>query len=353
MPASDRDTDHTARTGKRQAEGAGATDRRLRTIGALLALPLLAAACEGPQSALSGAGQEGAEVGRLFWWMLGAAAVIWLLVLGGAIWAVMRPLGRFGERGANYLVLLGGVVAPTLLLSVLLFFGLNLLPDGVMPEERLRVEVRGEQWWWRVRYSDPATGELIATANEIRLPVDRPVEFVLDADEVIHSFWIPALGGKLDMFPGRVNRLLLTPRREGSYLGACAEYCGLSHALMKFTVEVEDAAGFDDWLARQAAPATMPAGAAERRGAELFSAVGCAGCHRIRGQSDLGDVGPDLTHVGSRPTIGAGLLPNTPQNLLRWIARPGAVKPGAKMPAYDMLAPADLADLAAYLTALK
>jgi cytochrome c oxidase subunit 2 len=193
----------------------------------------------------------------------------------------------------------------------------------------------------------------VVLANEIRLPVGETVEFRLESPDVIHSFWIPSLGGKMDMIPGRVTRLALTPTKTGVFRGACAEYCGTSHALMSFDVVVHEKEGFDRWLAHQQMPAGPPGAAAAARGHELFLANGCGACHAIRGTTAKGVIGPDLTHVGSRLSIGAGTLSNTRDALVRWIARTDHVKPGVIMPSFGMLPDEQLQAMALYLEGLR
>src|SRR5690606_37438883 len=184
----------------------------------------------------------------------------------------------------------------------------------------LRVRVTGEQYWWRVEYQ--VSGDAPVTlANEVRLPVGEPVEFELLSPDVIHSFWIPALGGKIDMIPGRTNRLRLTPARVGEFRGVCAEFCGTAHAWMAFPVVVMEPVAFDAWLEHQRADAAPTAPAENiRRGEALFLGTGCGACHTVRGTPADGVVGPDLTHVGSRLSLGAGVLKNEPEDFVRWIA---------------------------------
>jgi cytochrome c oxidase subunit 2 len=266
----------------------------------------------------------------------------------------VRP-NPLNPRKAATLVIGGGVALPTVLLAILLAYGLNLLADLLAPppESALRVHVIGEQWWWRVRYPAADDGPPVELANEIRVPVNEPVEFLLEAADVIHSFWIPSLGGKVDMIPGRRTRLVLQPTKVGRYRGICAEYCGGSHALMALDVVVEPADRFHAWLAAQAAPATAATSDSARRGEILFSRYGCAACHSIRGGGAGGAVGPDLTHFGSRLTVGASLLANDPANVARWISQCETLKPEAFMPSFDMIPDDDLRDLAAYLSELE
>jgi cytochrome c oxidase subunit 2 len=318
----------------------------------LLLLLLLLAGCDGPQSALDVAGREAAEVAGLFWVMLAGAAVIWTLVIGTAVYATRFRRAPHDERVARWFLLGGGVALPVAVLTALLAYGLFMMSGLRAAGDGLRVSVTGEQWWWRVSYEAP-DGDVVRAANEIRLPAGRPVELVLDSPDVIHSFWIPPLGGKMDMIPGRTTRLVLEPERPGRYRGVCAEYCGTSHTLMAFSVEVMEAGAFERWLADEAAPAAAPADEAARRGAELFVAVGCGACHAVRGTAAAGVIGPDLTHLAGRATLAAGTLPLTREALARWISDPQAVKPGARMPGFAVLGEGRVADLAAYLEGLE
>ena len=190
-------------------------------------------------------------------------------------------------------------------------------------------------------------------ANHIRLPVGEPVQFVLESDNVIHSFWIPSLAGKMDMIPGRVTHLAVLPTATGVFRGACAEYCGLSHAHMAFDVEVVDRSAFDEWLRLQASPASTPVEPLAGRGRDLFFANGCSACHTVRGSPAAGLIGPDLTHIGSRPSLAAGVLRNEPSAFERWLVAPEQVKPGAHMPRFAMLPAEDIRALAAYLESLQ
>ena len=253
--------------------------------------------------------------------MAAFASIIWLAFIALSIHAIDLRTHTYRQREATLLIIVGGTVVPTATLAMLLAYGLALLPDllRAAPEGSLRIAVTGEQWWWRVRYPAPGGGT-VELANEIRLPVGEPVEFRLDSADVVHSFWIPALGGKVDMIPGRRTRLALTPTREGVFRGVCAEYCGTAHALMAFSVVVLEKERFARWLAQQAEPASEPMESLAVRGRELFFANGCGACHTIRGTSAGGVVGPDLTHVGSRVTLGAGILPNERGEFLRWMA---------------------------------
>lgn len=301
-------------------------------------------------SAFAPAGAEAEVVLRLFWVMLGGSVLVWLAVLAIA-WHAMRRREPADAGQAQRLILVGGVAVPTLVLGALLAWGLSLMPRlrAAVPPDALRVAVSGEQWWWRVNYLDAG----VETANEIRIPVGRPVAFTLTSPDVIHSFWVPALAGKLDMTPGRSTTLVVQADEAGVFRGACAEYCGASHAQMRFLVVAVPAAEFEGWLQAQAAPAKAPAGPVAAQGRAAFLRNGCGACHAVRGTRAAGRVGPDLTHVGSRLELAAGALPNDAEALERWITRPHASKPEALMPRFDMLPPAEVRAIAAWLEDLR
>lgn len=312
------------------------------------------AGCAGAQSTLAPHGREAERIADLFWWMTAGAIVVWVAVVALALYAVRTSPDAGGRRRTAMLIIGGGVVIPTVVLTALLAYGLAMIPPLVAraPEGSLQVSVTGEMWWWRVHYRR-SDGSEVALANEVRLPVGEPVQFRLDSDNVIHSFWIPSLGGKMDMIPGRVTYLALHPTKIGVFRGACAEYCGTSHALMNFSVEVMERDAFDRWLAHQATPARPPADALARQGQRVFQETGCGACHRIAGTDADGSIGPDLTHVGGRLSLAAGALPNDRAAFEEWIARTGHVKPGVHMPAFGMLPEEELRAMAAYLDGLQ
>lgn len=312
---------------------------------------LLVSGCSGIQSTLDPAGDEAVRVADLFWVMLAASGVIWVLVIGLSVYAtVLHPKAHHPKVGTA-LIVGGGVITPVFVLGGLLYYGLAMMPDLRAAGDGLKVAVSGEQWWWRVTYQPPGRAPVV-TANEIRLPVGQRVELTLDSPDVIHSFWIPSLGGKVDMIPGRTNRIVLEPTRTGEFRGACAEFCGTSHALMAFGVVVMEEAAFDRWLAEEARPA-VPLTTATQVGHDRFLQAGCGGCHTVRGTPANGIIGPDLTHVGRRVTLGAGILPNTMDSMRRWIADTTTVKPDSRMPSYGMLPAADLEAIAFWLKGLR
>jgi cytochrome c oxidase subunit 2 len=211
----------------------------------------------------------------------------------------------------------------------------------------LRVEVFGKQWWWEFRYPQFK----ITTANELHLPKDQTATFLLNAPDVIHSFWMPQLGGKRDVVPHRINHITLTPEVAGEYPGQCAEYCGVSHANMRFRVIVHEPADFEKWVKSQQAPPVESADPLAQQGKTIYSASTCVGCHTITGIS-AGQIGPDLTHFASRKRFAGSLMESTPDNIAKWIENPDHMKPGALMPNLGMTGEQSKA-IAAYLLSLK
>ncbi|MET3915662.1 cytochrome c oxidase subunit 2 [Variovorax sp. OAS795] len=284
------------------------------------------------------------------------------LIFAGVMLLLALAVGRRkrGAIGTRWWIVGGGLVFPAVVLLALFVYSEWHRPPWrpIPPADALIVGVTGHMWWWEVRYRDPATGAEVVTANEIRIPVGRPVYFGLGSADVIHSFWVPSLGGKMDMLPGRVQHLLLQAGRPGTWRGQCAEYCGEQHARMALHVVAEEPAAFDAWLAAQARPAnasaTSSASSEVARGREAFLAHRCNACHTVRGVSEESRLGPDLTHVGSRLHLGAGTVPNDPGQLAAWVAHTQQLKPGARMPSSGArIAEADLQSIAAWLTQLK
>ncbi len=301
------------------------------------------------QSALEPAGEASAQIANLFYWMTIGGTLIWLLVVGLIVYAIFSTT-QHDARFTRVLVIGGGAVFPSVVLTALLTYGLAMMPDlqRPAPEGSQVIEVAGVRWWWRISYR-LADGTEVATANEIHLPVGEAVEFKLSSEDVIHSFWIPPLGGKTDMIPGRDTRLKLRPTKIGHYRGVCAEFCGAAHAQMSFDVVVESREDFDQWLAGL----RQPAASQSHDGQTVFLQRGCSACHTIRGGNAHGVVGPDLTHFGSRRSIGAAVLANTPQNLRRWISHTHSVKPGVEMPAFEAIPDEEMDALVEYLGSLR
>jgi cytochrome c oxidase subunit 2 len=326
--------------------------RMSRTL-IVVALTAFQVACAGPQSTLDPAGTDAELIAHLFMVMLIGSVIVWIAVVAAAVYAIHVKVDTHSERDAKLFVIGGGVALPTVVLGALLWYGLPVLPQvmALAPQDTLRVHITGKQWWWRVQY---ATDDgFIETANELRLPVGQRVELQLASPDVIHSFWVPAIAGKMDMIPGRITRLALEPTRTGTFRGVCAEYCGASHALMAFRVVVTDAQEFQSWLDAQARPAKAPVDAVAARGEAVFSENGCTACHTVRGTPARAQIGPDLTHVASRAEIGAGTLPNDRSTLAQWIEESERIKPGVHMPAFRGLTSEELTALASYLGQLR
>ncbi|MEX2628970.1 MAG: cytochrome c oxidase subunit II [Tistlia sp.] len=337
-----------------------------RALPPLLLAVLALAGCEGVQSALEPQGPEAARIALLAEVLfVGAGAILLLVVVLTAI-AVYAPEARRRWLARHRVVVIGGILFPGVTVSVLLVYGLLLMgageadpgratgagAEGGGSGEPIRIAVVGEQWWWRVVYQE-ADGYRFETANEIRIPVGRTVELELTTADVIHSFWVPKLAGKLDMIPGRTNRLRLAADRPGVSRGQCAEYCGGAHALMAFEVVALSETDFAEWLELTAGPAPEPEGEQERRGRKLFLAAGCGGCHTVRGTPAAGTIGPDLTHVGGRLSLAAAILPNSPEAFASWIVDNQHIKPDNRMPPYGIFGDAEVEAIAAYLASLR
>jgi cytochrome c oxidase subunit 2 len=323
-----------------------------RTRIAVACALLLLAGCDGPQSALDPAGRQASEILDLFRLLLIGAAVIWLAVM--LLLALALLGGPSPTSLAHAVVWLGGIVVPTVVLAALLVYALPMLPRlRAETGNGLRVEISAEQYWWRVTYRAPWLPQPVTSANELRLPVGERVEVLLTSRDVIHSFWIPALAGKIDAIPGRTNRLVLEPTRAGRYNGVCAELCGESHAFMGFAAEVMEADAFRTFLARESGEARPPLTEQQRDGQRLFLAAGCGACHSVRGSEARGSIGPDLTHFGGRRTLGAGVFPMNRGSIVAFVANAPEVKPGSRMPSFAALSGPELNALAAYLEGLE
>ena len=312
------------------------------------------AACSGLQSALDAHGPHAQQVAHIAWVLFAGGAAIFAAVVALIACAIFAPAAWRASLSGRRLVIAGGIVFPLVTLSALLVYTL-VAAGGLAGADRaapLRVEVIGEMWWWRVHYLGADGRPQLASANEIRIPAGRPVELSLKTADVIHSFWLPSLAGKLDMIPGRTNVLRLSADRTGVFRGQCAEFCGAQHAKMALYVVALEAAEFDAWYAAQAAPAPAPVTPGDVRGEALF-VQHCAACHTVRGTPAAGLLGPDLTHVGGRLSLGAGILPNNAGTMAGWIASSQHLKPENRMPSFDAFTGADLAALAGYLMSLR
>jgi cytochrome c oxidase subunit II len=318
----------------------------------LLSLMFLLAGCGGdhPQSALHPASPEAATLARLWWFLFAVCTAVFLGVMGLLAAGLLRPENRKAEPpGGNMgFVVIPGVFITGIILVVILIYSLVVTVGLRGPEERLTIRVVGHQWWWEVEY--PEHG--IVIANELYIPVGERVKLELLAGDVIHSFWVPNLHGKRDLFPEHVNIFSIRAERPGIFRGQCAEFCGLQHALMGFYVVALPLEEFEQWIADRRRPHPAPDTPELQFGQRVFFEHGCNNCHAIRGTDAVADIGPDLTHMGSRLSIGAATLTNNYGALSGWIANPQPLKPGNLMPA-TYLAPDELHALVTYLQSLK
>jgi cytochrome c oxidase subunit II len=340
----------------------GPTTRYYRLLFTV-AVTLLAAGCRvapvtrNVPNVLDPRGPGAQQVAELWWIIFGLGTAVFVVVTALLVFVVYRrrvsrdkaELDLHEVNGTPW-ILWGGIVVPFIILMVTYGFSLRTLTNiANAPQATVAtIEVLGHRWWWEVRY--PEYG--IVTANEIVIPVGQPVEILLSSDNVIHSFWVPQLHGKLDMTPGRVDSMWLQADQPGVYRGLCAEFCGLQHSKMQFLVIAEEPDQFNLWLERQQQPAPEPAADFTLHGQQVFLSAGCVYCHTIRGTPAAGRLGPDLTHLASRRTLAAAVLENNRGNLAGWIVDPQSIKPGNLMPPTPLDA-ADLQALLAYLGTLE
>ena len=310
----------------------------------------------GRPSTLHTAGPAAASIARLGVGMIVAAAIVFVVVMLLLVWPLVRnhapddvlPPVIDERRWEFRWIVMGGAAVPMLILAGVFAFSLGVMRDEAQPTSPYEIEVVGHQWWWEVRYPNDS----IVTANEIHIPVGRPVRIHLSSTDVIHSFWVPQLQGKTDAITGQVNETWLQAGRVGVYRGECAEFCGLQHAHMSFVVVADSPADYDVWIANQKRPAVASSDSSALAGQKVFLSQSCGFCHTVRGTPAAARVGPDLTHVGSRRTLAAGTIDNSRGNLAAWIENPDRLKPGTKMPPVPLDGPT-LGALVAYLETLR
>jgi cytochrome c oxidase subunit 2 len=322
---------------------------------AAIVATMLLAGCEGRQTMLGADGRDGALFFDLFTVFLVVTIVFYVVVVAGLAWAVLR---RRGEGGGGEPAVRTGLLAWIGVISVGLvaltfaswFYDRTMnRPAAPAP---LTVQLTAHQWWWDVTYSNDDPAQVLRTSNELHLPVGVPVRIILKSADVIHSFWIPNLSGKQDLIPGRINEIFIKPQKVGVFRGQCAEFCGIQHAHMAFDVTVEPRAEFEKWWARSLQPARTPTTPLQKAGYDYVTTRECSTCHAITGTPAAGLVAPDLTHVASRLSIGAGTYPMTRGHLQAWIADPQSAKPGNQMPVIG-LEPAELRAVTEYVASLK
>lgn len=336
------------------------TTRKVVLTCALAALVLVTSACANeaaPQDVLRPSGEFAREADRLWDIVFPIAAAIFFIVEGLLLYALFRFRRRPGREARQFhgntrleivltalpALILAGIAVPTVQ---------TIFDQAEEPPSALQVDVEGRQFWWRFEYPDLG----VVTANELHIPIGEPVRLTIRGFDVIHSFWVPRLAGTIDVVPGRINHLTIEADEPGEYLGQCKEFCGLSHANMKLRVIAQRPEDFEAWVAGQQLEAEPPAGAAARRGLEIFQQT-CTACHAIAGlpdmpEDDRGLLGPNLTHFSARGTFAGALLENNDANLRAWLDDPPAIKPGSVMPDYN-LSPEQIDDLIAFLRTLR
>jgi cytochrome c oxidase subunit 2 len=309
------------------------------------------------QYVLDPAGPQSARIEEHWWVMFWVCTAVFAAVIAAAGYGVGRGRSAASTRAAERSLRNGVAAATAAAIAILFALMISGLVTGraiasLSSQNALVVEIVGHQWWWQITYADAQPSLRVTTANELHLPTGRPIALLLKSGDVIHSFWIPNVHGKMDLIPGRQTSLLLQVDRAGQYRGQCAEFCGAQHAHMALGVTAEPPDAFERWISAQRRASPPPTDGEAARGRALFERSSCVLCHTIRGTNAGARVGPDLTHVATRGTIAAGALPNTPDNLSRWIADPQGIKPGSRMPATP-LAAEDLRALVNYLGTLK
>lgn len=306
------------------------------------------------QNVLDPAGPLAGSIYSLWHILIGVAVVVWCAVM----LTILVIFFRRNNESSITLRDLGRNVGIAIGITAITVFGIliaSIMTGGAlasMPRNAMDLEIIGHQWWWEVHYPAIPNDRSVVTANEIHIPVGRPVRLTLTSRDVIHSFWVPNLRGKIDLIPSRTNMTWLQADKPGIYHGQCAEFCGLQHAHMAVKVIAEDQSSFDRWYDGQTKPSAEPSEDSRTRGREIFLSSPCVVCHSIRGTPAHGGVGPDLTHLASRKTIAAGQLQNTRGNVAGWVVDAQSTKPGARMPSM-VLAPQDLEPLLDYLESLQ
>jgi len=334
-------------------------DRKRSRFLLWIFLLLIVTACDAETSVLNPHGEGAEHIANLLIFMLIVGAVVYLQVIILFLIALFRrraattndtPDTKPPSRNAQLFIIANGIALPIIILTIV--FGFNLVTLAELSPANasadLTIEVIGHRWWWEVRYPDHS----VVTANEIYIPTGAQVELRLTSADVIHSLWVPALNGKADLIPGRSNRMYLYTDEAGDYLGMCAELCGIQHAKMQFRVIAQPPEDFEQWLEQQRQLAPSPQDEVTLRGQQIFLGSACVYCHTVRGTNASGVIGPDLTHIASRDTLGAGAVPNTLGNLAGWIIDPQSIKPGNLMPPMYIEGD-DLQALLAYLETLR
>jgi cytochrome c oxidase subunit 2 len=337
------------------------TKRFLIALGAAVCF----SSCGGIQNSVNPAGPHAQSLSRLWWLMFYVCTAVFVLVMIALAIAISKgtrksdlnpilnpPAEQYRSRRN---AVLSAVTVTVIVLFVFLLYSFSTgrsLTAELAQKNGLSIEVTAHQWWWEVRYNDVDASNVFTTANEIHIPVGVPVTFTLRAGDVIHSFWVPNLGGKKDLIPGKVSTVWLQADKPGVYRGQCAEYCGLQHARMALWIVADPQDQFNAWRQNQTQTSVPPATDSQRHGQQVFLSSTCVMCHAINGTQAGSNIGPNLTHVASRNTIAAATLSNTRDHLAHWITDSQSFKPGNKMP-QNNLSDQDLQAVVDYLENLK
>jgi cytochrome c oxidase subunit 2 len=316
--------------------------------------------CHGVMSTLDPASHESGMIASTTWWLVGASTVIYAVVCAAMVAATSRHRDRstssvdLSAASERMIVWYGAIIPGAILVAlfVLTLTAMHRYP-ATISRRAVTYHVTAHQWWWDVAWVDALSGRAMHSANEIHVPVGTPVRISLTTDDVIHTFWVPQLQGKIDLIPGDTNEIRFTALRAGVYRGQCAEFCGAQHAHMAFVVVAEPVDSFAQWMASEEAPAAEPYDSATRRAQQLVVSGPCGICHTIRGTTASGTIGPDLTHIGSRLTLAAGELPNNVGTMEAWITNAQSLKPGVAMPSMRLFTGDQLRAVAAYLEGLR
>jgi cytochrome c oxidase subunit II len=303
-----------------------------------------------PQSAFHVGGPVASDIASLTFWMVAVFGAVFLIVMLLLVFALVRKRVPHGlsESASVGMIVVGGLITPTVVLLGFMIYAFFIELELPTSRSTVEIEVTGHMWWWDVRYPEHD----LTTANEIIIPVGEPIRLKIRSADVIHSFWVPNLHGKMDLKPDRTNIFTLRADKPGIYRGQCAEYCGTQHALMAFQVVAMERSRYDGWIRERARPHAEPIDPVLARGKQVFFEAACNNCHAIKGTAAVGRIGPDLTHIGSRLTLGAAAIPNSRAHLSGWISNPQAIKPGNKMPA-SYLKSEDLHALVLYMLSLE
>jgi cytochrome c oxidase subunit 2 len=340
--------------------------RHLKNCLAAALTAAMLAACSGPQSALDAAGLQSGRLSELWWIFFAVTGFVYLSVMAVVLAALLKapraaststpdvtPNIHRDKRVGNVVKAAVAVTVVVLFAMMIVSFrtgrALNSLSQAEAP---ITIKVKGQQWWWEVVYEDAVPSNNVTTDNEIHVPVGRPIKVELRTSDVIHSFWLPNMHGKKDLIPNYPTTLYFQADRPGTYWGQCAEFCGYEHAKMRFIVVAETQEEFDSWLNSQRQTPPAPTDQTEAHGQQIFLTSSCIQCHTIKGTPAAARVGPDLTHIASRPYIAAGSLENTREHLRQWVTDPQSIKPGIKMP-MNTFTDDDLNALVTYLQSLK